>query len=344
MNPELEAFLDAWLEDAEGEVPFEAWMREALHHPAFGYYASRIRTVGYRGDFSTAATLHRGLGEAVAAWAVTRRREHFGGGIRRWHLVEIGPGGGDLAAAVLDALPARIRAGLVYHLVETSPGLRERQRDRLASRGSLLRLAARGVRIRWHDRVTSALEASRGRALVFSNELVDAFPVIAVRWKGGAWEELFLERRDGAWRESWHPLDPPRLAGYRRWLGEWAPLLRRGSVLTLDYGGPIQEILERRPKGTLRAFYHHQRYEGVGVYSRFGLQDITADVNFTDLARWGEVAGLATVRLEAQREFLLRYRPDLEARAGAEPELAYLLHAGGAGGAYWALEQRREQV
>ena len=54
---------------------FEDWMRVALYDPDLGYYAQNVRSVGPRGDFSTAATLHPALGEAVAAWASARRKE-----------------------------------------------------------------------------------------------------------------------------------------------------------------------------------------------------------------------------------------------------------------------------
>ncbi len=357
-----------WTAETGGALPFETWMRRALHHPRLGYYATRIRTVGRRGDFATAATLHRALGEAVAAWAARRSHElSRRGPLRRWHLVEVGPGTGELAQAVLDALPLRARFGLVYHLVETSLSLGMEQRTRLAALRPSLRALAGVTWIRWHDRIEEALDEAGGRALVFSSELVDAFPVTAVRWHRGGWQELCLGWDGSAWRETWRRLEPVRLRGAacslleraprlpegqrgelglaaREWLLGWAPALREGAVLTLDYGGRLDDLLDRRPGGTLRAYFHHQRIEGPAVLERFGRQDVTADVNFDDLMRWGEEAGLATARLESQREFLLRYRPDLESRAAREPEVAYLLHPAGAGGAFLALEQSRREV
>ena len=70
---------------------FEDWMRVALYDPELGYYARNVRSVGARGDFSTAATLHPALGEAVAAWAAARRKDLFGGGLAPWNLIEAGP-------------------------------------------------------------------------------------------------------------------------------------------------------------------------------------------------------------------------------------------------------------
>jgi SAM-dependent MidA family methyltransferase len=360
---EREAFFEAWLEGAGGAVPFEEWMDAALHHPRFGYYASRVRGIGRRGDFSTASTLHGALASAVAAWAAARRRTCFGRGGGKWHLIEIGPGSGDLSAGIRSALPARMRATLVLHLVETSPALREVQRETVRAARGLAGRFGLGGRIEWHGSPSEALDSARGRALVVSSELVDAFPAIVVRRSGSGWEELHLTRRDGAWREEWRPLRPERTAGitssllargsehpegqrgeiharYRAWLAGWAGHLREGAILTLDYGAPIDGLYHRRPGGTIRAFFHHQRLEGHDVYSRFGSQDVTADVNFTDLAAWGDELGLETAALEPQRDFMLRWRPEIEARARAEPALAYLLYPAGAGAAFLALEQR----
>jgi SAM-dependent MidA family methyltransferase len=63
-------------------------------------------------------------------------------------------------------------------------------------------------------------------------------------------------------------------------------------MLTIDYGAnSAEEIYDRRPGGTMRAYHRQQRIEGGGIYARFGRQDLTSDVNFADLVRWGEALG-----------------------------------------------------
>lgn len=128
---------------------------------------------------------------------------------------------------------------------------------------------------------------------------------------------------------------------YREWLRGWSGQLLEGSILTLDYGGPLERLDTRRKRGSLRAYFHHQLIEGLEIYTRFGRLDITADVNFTDLVNWGEELGFETVGLEPQRDFLMRWLPGIEDRAQAEPQVAYLLEPTGAGNAFFALEQRR---
>ncbi|MGZ6988890.1 MAG: SAM-dependent methyltransferase [Thermoanaerobaculia bacterium] len=344
-------------------------MRVALYDPELGYYARNVRGIGARGDFATAATLHPALGEAVAAWAAARRKELFGGGFVPWNLIEAGPGTGDLARTVLDALPFFARRTVALRLVETSPVLREAQRARLGGRAT------------WHATMEDALAACEGRALVYASELLDALPVRVLRRRGDGWEELEISlngdegrERPGissngdVWREEWRPVSGEGAEGAeRRPPGSFSALSRTwpelqrieiapavrcfllsmksslllGSLLLLDYGDYIETLYDRRPNGTVRGYAHHQRLEGADLYANAGLVDITADVNFTDVAAWGREAGFEPGQLETQGAFLARYVKGAEARAAREPALAFLLDPRGAGTSFKALELRK---
>ena len=83
---------------------------------------------------------------------------------------------------------------------------------------------------------------------------------------------------------------------YRNWLTTVDRHLHRGALLTIDYGGSPTEIYHRKPGGTMRAYFRHQRIEGKEIYLRPGRQDLTADVNFVDLQEWGEQLGLKTIQ------------------------------------------------
>jgi SAM-dependent MidA family methyltransferase len=327
---------------------FEDWMRVALYDPELGYYGRNVRGLGVRGDFATASTLHPALGEAVAAWAVLRRKELFGGGLSPWHLIEGGPGTGELARTVLEALPFLARRTVTLHLVETSPVLRARQRERLGGRAA------------WHDSMADALAACEGRALVYASELLDALPVCVLRRWGGGWEELWISSNGAECREEWRPVSSEGAeasgafsvfsrswpAGQRveiapavrDWFHSWKSFFLQGSLLILDYGYSVDSLYERRPRGSLRGYAHHQRLEGADLYANAGLVDLTADVNFTDLIAWGEEQGLTTTRFESQADFLRRFVQRVDARAGSEPALAFLLDPRGAGAAFKALE------
>ena len=78
-------------------------------------------------------------------------------------------------------------------------------------------------------------------------------------------------------------------------------------MLTIDYGDTEERLYTRRPEGSLRAYWKHQRYTGRDLYTRFGKQDLTADVNFSDLITCGEAWGWKTIHFTTQREFLNRF-------------------------------------
>lgn len=283
-----------------GSVPFERFMREALHHPEFGYYGSRIRSVGRGGDFSTWPTLDSSVARAIARMVRASKLRD---------VIEIGAGTGALAAGIFRALGVFGRIRHRYHIVDTSSGLVEQQKTMLAGRG-----------VRWHASMTDALAACGGRAFVFSNELVDAFPCrVHVRTPDG-WSELHVKFEGGravehlvaapapdtalpletfpeGSRIEWHP-------AYREWMRSWLPAWRGGLLLTIDYGGRGESLYHRRPAGSVRAYAHQQRLTGDEVYKAFGRRDITADVNFDDLARWGAEDGLTTRSLQTLGDFL----------------------------------------
>lgn len=316
-------------------ISFESFMHAALYDPVRGYYARNIRAVGgARGDFTT-VPMHCGdaLARAIARWAATAMRAT---GCR--HLIEIGPGEGRLMHDVLRHLPWLQRIRVRPHLVETSPVLASRQRSTL--RGSAT----------WHTRMPDAMRACGGRAVIFSNELVDAFPVRIFQKHESGWRELGVEidERGCVQREDWidHPTLPDTSAfaarhpegqrvevheAYHRWLAEWLPLWRVGEMLTIDYGNTIEQLHHRRPAGTLRGYLMQQRVTGPQIYQNPGLQDLTADVNFTDLARWAQPwCGNENPRTLAA--FLRDGAP------GDPP--AALLDEHGAGGAFLTLVQR----
>jgi SAM-dependent MidA family methyltransferase len=269
-------------------IPFEAFMRRALYDPQRGYYSRRIGGIGTRADFTTAPMLSAAPAKAIAAWTAKALRET---GCR--HLIEIGPGEGRLAKTVRGRLPWRLKWGTKLHLVETSGPLREIQRKLL------------GGGAHWHESPAEALDACGGRAVIFSNELVDAFPVRRFQKTNDGWLEMGVcfpgEDRvvetllspallpDSSSFEIDHPLGQCIEVhdSYRLWMDDWLPSWKAGRMLTIDYGTTAEQLYHRRPRGTLRGYLLHQRIEGDGIYQNIGRQDLTADVNFTDLARWG---------------------------------------------------------
>jgi SAM-dependent MidA family methyltransferase len=269
-------------------VPFEQFMARALHDPKHGYYARKISGVGRRGDFTTAPMLSGAPARAIADWVGRAMRE-----TRTFNLIEIGPGEGTLVSGVIKHLPWNIRWRTRLHLVETSLPLMGAQRQRLGSTAC------------WHQNVVDALAACGGTAVIFSNELVDAFPVRRFQKTPAGWQELAVTFDGDRVRESLLPLSPlPDSSGflesslvgqcievhdsYHFYLRDWMPSWNAGRMLTIDYGAESEQIYHRRPQGTVRAYLLQQRLEGPAIYQNVGRQDITADVNFTDLQKWSQ--------------------------------------------------------
>ena len=317
-------------------IRFDAFMERALHDPLHGYYAKGIRGIGRRGDFTTAPMLSAAPARAIAAWAARTLRET---GCR--DLVEIGPGEGTLAAAVLRHLPWQIRWKTRLHLVESSPALTAIQQKLL------------GRSARWHASMADAINACGGRAVIFSNELVDAFPVRRFQLTGDGWRELAVSF-DESHRphECLLPLAPlppsssfeqPHPVGqwievhdaYRLWLASWLPAWQAGRLLTIDYGALAADLYHRRLNGTLRAYRFQQRLEGAAIYDYPGRQDLTADVNFTDLAAWS-TPWAAAASPQPLGEFLHLFVDP------ASPVDQSLVDAQGAGTAFLVLEQRHQ--
>jgi SAM-dependent MidA family methyltransferase len=326
-------------------------MARALHDPQRGYYATRVRAVGRRGDFSTAAGTGTLLGEAVARWLRDRLAMRRAG---LQTVIEVGGGDGTLSAAVRRALGWWRRCRLNWFMVETSGPLRAQQEARLGQ-----------GKVRWFADMAEALRACDGRALIFHNELLDAFPVSLLQWDaaGARWREVWLAHETGAWREVLEPAEPgghesvaltpsawgreplrdgQRIevaGGCRDWLRGWAPHWKQGAMLTIDYGDAFPRLYHRQPGGTVRAYFMQQRLTGPQVYENMGRQDITADVNFTDLIAWGGALGWKTAQFATQREFLLQHAAGMESRSRQDSADAFLLDEHGAGGAFKVLIQ-----
>ena len=78
-------------------------------------------------------------------------------------MIELGPGDGTLARDIRSSLGVFSRQKLDYHFVEISPHLAKRQQEK--NKGT------------WHATLSDTLVATRGAALIISNEFFDAFPV-----------------------------------------------------------------------------------------------------------------------------------------------------------------------
>lgn len=304
----------------------DQFMHAALHDPARGYYAKNIHHVGSRGDFSTSATLAPAFAKAISSWCQHALTESS-----CRHLIELGPGNGNLAAAILSHLPRRKRPQL--HLVERSAPLRAIQQATIGRR-----------RAHWHHSIEDALTACRGHAVLFSNEFFDAFPARRFRLDPSGWTEQWITPTSSEWRpapslpestlfdQSWPPGQIIEVhESCQQWLQQLAGHWHHGRMLAIDYGATAEKLYHRQPHGSLRAYFHHQRLTGPECFHHPGHQDLTCDINFSDLISWSKP--FASPRsLTTQTEFLA---PHLDP---SHPADQFIADPHGAGNAFLCLD------
>ena len=101
------------------------------------------------------------------------------------------------------------------------------------------------------------------------------------------------------------------------WVASAAQSLKRGFLLTIDYGRLAEELYsaEDRFRGTLTTFYDHLQTDD--PLHRIGQQDMSAQVDFTTLARTGTRTGLDFLGYTNQSTFLRSLGLDLLERRPA---------------------------
>jgi SAM-dependent MidA family methyltransferase len=161
--------------------------------------------------------------------------------------------------------------------------------------------------------------------MIVANEVLDAMPVPLLVRRDGRWLErgvtLEGERFVFADRECLQTLAAqipdaeeladgyvtevhPQQSGFVRVLADMLKAGDGGMAVLVDYGFPAHEYyLPQRAQGTLMCHYRHHAH-GDPFYLP-GLQDITAHVDFTEVARTALDAGLELSGYLSQAAFLL---------------------------------------
>ncbi len=124
---------------------------------------------------------------------------------------------------------------------------------------------------------------------VSTPEISEYFERVGIEFPGGAYEDGYRTEVNLAALE---------------WMGAVASRLRRGYVLTVDYGYSAERYYSpRRRGGTLLCYYRHSHHDNPYIY--VGRQDITAHVDFTALQCQGVLCGLEPVGFTKQELFLM---------------------------------------
>ena len=295
----------------EGRITFARFMELALYWPHKGYY-SGVSPIGAEGDYYTSPGAHPAFGALLAVqlhqmWRLLGEPHPF------W-VVDAGAGTGLLChdiAIYARHLPGGFHQCLHYLCL-----------DRMLGRGVEDQLP-HSLRSR-ADRVASGdLPLKDLRGCVLSNELMDAFPVHRVVIRGGELREVYITLEGEEYKEELGvPSSEALEARFMRlgirlpegystevnlameaWLEGVARVLRRGYVLTIDYGREASELYsEARSRGTLTCYYRQTQTDN--LYVHVGEQDITAQVDFSTMKEVGQDHGLVPMGYLSQERFL----------------------------------------
>ena len=314
----LEIIIDSIETSPNNCITFADYMDLVLYHPQKGYYSSAQIDIGSQGDFFTSSSLGSDFGELLAEQfkemsAVLNSSDSF-------TLVEVGAGTGSLAADILHYFKIQypdFYQNIKYIIVEESQGLIAEQKHKLQEFEIVTWKS-------WQDITDNSIIGC-----IFSNELIDAFPVHQIVVEDQTVKEIYLTWENNQIKEIIDNISSPRLLEYFQlvdidltrddypenyrtevnlkaldWLQVVTNKIKKGYLLTIDYGCSASKYYHpQRYQGTLNCYYQHRHHHN--PYVNLGEQDITTHVNFTALEKQGNLLGLETVGLTQQGLFLM---------------------------------------
>ena len=253
-------------------------MEQALYHPEHGYYSSGRAAIGRRGDYFTNVSVGPLFGRLLAAqfneiWARLGKIDSFA-------VVEQGAHDGAFARDVLEALQEsspEFFSALRYRIVEPFRVLQHRQSQTLDGFCD---------KVDWRDSIET-LEPFAG--IHFSNELLDAMP-LNLRGK-----LVGLEVDSLVFVET--PVDLKINQPALDWIDNLSTKLKRGFVLAIDYGFVRDEF---REVVQVRAQHRHLD----SPFEEIGDADISAHINWTEIAERAQANGLRLAGFTDQHRFL----------------------------------------
>jgi SAM-dependent MidA family methyltransferase len=298
-----------------GIISFTRFMELALYCPDSGYYETKKDNVGRDGDFYTSASTGELFGQLLAfqfaEWLEQLKIQNS-----KLKIVEAGAHDGKLAADILGWLQIHrpeIFSEIEYCILEPSARRQSWQSETLKNFAP---------HVRWFSRFNDPA-VQRFNGIIFSNELLDAFPARRFGWdaKNKKWFEwgVAVEAEKFVWAKILNSefriqnseLESVLPDGYiveispaaENWWREAANILERGKLLMIDYGFDADEMFSpSRTNGTLRAYFRHHATND--ILANAGEQDLTAHVNFPAIQKAGEEAGLKTETFSTQTKFL----------------------------------------
>jgi len=298
--------------DAGGWIDFEQYMQLALYAPALGYYSAGAQKFGEQGDFITSPEVSPLFAQTLANPLAALLKK-----IPDAKIIEFGAGSGKLAADLLLALQSLEILPDEYFIVELSADLQHRQQQTIQEKVPDLL-----SRVCW----LTQLPESPVNAVVIANEVIDAMPVQRFAFKDKQLEQLGVEILDDGLQLAYKTAPAFLLDKVNRlnenfkhvdyrynsevncqikpWVKSLSQCINKGAVYLIDYGYPRSEFYsEDRHMGTFLGYYKHRSIDAPLWYP--GLQDLTAFVDFTEVAEAAIENGFDVDGFTSQGNFLM---------------------------------------
>jgi len=292
-------------------MPFIEFMQMALYDPHEGYYSSGLQKLGPKGDFITAPELTPLFGKTLA-----NQCQQILKILDEPKLFEFGAGTGQLCIDLLSHLETLNSLPETYFILELSANLRHRQHELIQKQIPHL-----AHKVKW----LNTWPETPFNGVVLANEVLDAMPVHRFMHEEGRILESYVQYNDqGQLSEQFNhchnerlldyikknilPLPSPYLSEVNLFIDSWLDniytMLNQGVVLLIDYGFPRHEYYHPdRQQGTLMC--HSQHKTQPNPLLNPGEQDISAHVDFTQVAEAGFEAGFHVSGYTNQASFLL---------------------------------------
>jgi len=300
------------IQDAGGWIDFEQYMQLALYAPGLGYYSGGAQKFGEQGDFITSPEVSPLFAQTLAQPVAKLLNK-----IAKAKIIEFGAGSGKLAADLLLALAELEQLPEEYFIIELSAELQQRQQQTIQQKAPELL-----ERVRW----LSKLPESSVNAIVIANEVLDAMPVKRFMLKGEEVRELGVEIDEDRLQlnykdagdefteqvktleidigNSEHEYSSEINCNINPWVKSLSRCINKGAIYLIDYGYPRSEYYsEERCMGTFLGYYRHRSIDEPLWYP--GLQDLTAFVDFTDIALAAVENGFDVDGFTSQGNFLI---------------------------------------
>ena len=297
----------------DGWISFEEFIDFVMYKPGLGYYSAGAEKIGHSGDFTTAPEISKLFGMALAN-QITPILDHY----QSPSIIEIGAGTGKLAFDIMTQLNDYQVNFDRYYILELSADLKQRQQSMLSH------LPTKALnKIVWLESIP--MDSIDG--VIIANEVIDALPFTRFKSQNGQVYELGISVEDNQLVEQ------PRLAdeilsntvdsiakeigmtfqdGYtseiRINFGSWfrtiESMLSSGSIFFVDYGYARQEYYdEERTNGSMICHYRNVAHED--PLSNLGIQDISASVDFSQLADVALQRNIEVGFFTSQSDFLI---------------------------------------